>query len=58
MGGELVPDGVGVRRIVVRQAGQARLQRTFARHPAFAADGIVVVQIEGAQQRLERHALG
>ena len=57
MRGELLPDGVRGWRGIVVQARQRRLQRAVARGAALLADRIVVVQIEGAQQRLEREPL-
>ena len=54
---ELLPDGVRDRRSVVREARQSGPQRAFARRAHFAADRIVVVQVERAQQRLERQSL-
>ena len=54
---ELLPDGVRDRRSISVEAREPGTQRAFARRRDFAADRIVVMQIERAQQRLERQPL-
>ena len=54
---ELLPDGVRDRRFVVRKARESGTQRAFTRRTQFATDRIVVMQIERAQERLERQSL-
>ena len=46
--GELLPDGVGYRRLIVREARQTRLERPLACRADFASDRIAVAQIEQA----------
>lgn len=53
----LLTDRVCNRRLVVCQAREPRAQRTRARRAHFAADGVIVTQLEGKQERLERQAL-
>jgi hypothetical protein len=46
MGCELLADRCGHRGVIVGDARQPRVQRAFARRTHFAADGIVVMQVE------------
>ena len=55
---ELLTDGVGDRRSVVARSSRApHCKRALARGAELAADRVVVMQIERAQQRLERQSL-
>ena len=55
---ELLSDRVGDRRVLVGKAREPGTQRAFTRRTHFAADRIVVMQVERAQERLERAAPG
>ena len=46
--GELLPDGVRNRRLVVRKTRESRTQGALTRDPHFAADRIIVMQVERA----------
>ena len=52
-----LPDGVGHRRVIVREVRQPGLQRPLTCGADFATDRVAVVQIERAQQGLQRQAL-
>src|SRR5258707_8976590 len=54
---ELLPDDVRDRGSVPREARKARTQRAFTRRTQFATDRIIVMQIERAQEGLERQSL-
>jgi len=57
MGGEFLPDCLGNGRVVSFESGQPRTQRAFTCSAHFAAHGIIIMQVERAQERLERQAL-
>ena len=50
---ELLTDGFGGRRLIAIEGRQSGAQGAFARDVQLAANGIVVAQIERAQERLE-----
>ena len=54
---QLLADCVRERRFIVCKARESSPQGTFACGLQFVTDGIVVVQIQRAQERLERQAL-
>ena len=54
---ELLPDRVGHQRFVSLKAGEPGSQRAFTRRPQLAADGIVIAEIQNAQERLEGQPL-
>ena len=54
---EFLPDGLGDRRSVVLEARKPGTQGAFTRRTELPADRVVVLQIERAQERLERQSL-
>ena len=57
MCGELLADGVGDRRPIALEARKPGAQRACACRRELAANRVIVLQIECAQQRLERQSL-